>query len=117
VTAPAYATALHRARVAELKAHPRVCYWCRRAPATVVDHVRHFVEGGTHDGPWVGACVRCNARRAQRAGARLRAARRAGGYTNPRLGRARPAPAFAGSSRLGRPPLAAAGGTSRNWRP
>jgi len=85
MTAAAYATALHRSRVAELKAAPRLCWWCRESPATVVDHVTHFVDGGRPDGPWVGACVPCNSRRAQAAGVRARA--RARGYVSPRFDR------------------------------
>ena len=52
-----------KARKEVLEAFP-VCYWCKRAPSTEVDHLLEADAGGTDElENLVGACKPCNSRR------------------------------------------------------
>jgi 5-methylcytosine-specific restriction endonuclease McrA len=56
--------ARQRLRAAIFQRDGGICRWCRAKPATVLDHVRPVVEGGSDDpSNLVAACHDCNERR------------------------------------------------------
>ena len=68
-------TARYKAARTELLAENPLCHWCKRAPATELDHLVEVDKGGPLDDGYVAACKPCNSRR----GAQHLNARRAQG--------------------------------------
>jgi 5-methylcytosine-specific restriction endonuclease McrA len=58
-----YDSKKYKAARAELLRDNPTCHWCKRAPATELDHLVPFDEGGTIDDGYVQACKPCNSRR------------------------------------------------------
>jgi hypothetical protein len=58
-----YQTAAYRKARAELLADSPLCHWCRKAPATELDHLNETDNGGTIADGYVPACKPCNSRR------------------------------------------------------
>ena len=79
-----YSTRRYREARAELLRDKPLCYWCRTAPATELDHLIETDRGGTIDDGYVPSCKPCNARRGatyenRRRAQRLQARERASG--------------------------------------
>ena len=68
-----YQTKRYQQARAELLADNPRCYWCKKAPATELDHLVETDSGGTIDDGYVPACKPCNARRGAEHLARKRA--------------------------------------------
>ena len=58
-----YSTKKYKTARAELLADNPLCHWCKRAPATELDHLIETDKGGSIDDGYVAACKPCNSRR------------------------------------------------------
>jgi 5-methylcytosine-specific restriction endonuclease McrA len=58
-----YNTKKYKQARAELLADNPLCHWCKKAPATELDHLIETDKGGSIDDGYVAACKPCNSRR------------------------------------------------------